>query len=108
MEILLCICNSLSLSRVFSYSTWSYLHMAAITIAEMSEVKGQRFWAHSPFHHKAEVCFMSASCPAHVLVMIDELFFGKKHTRNKIEIVLFRNMMSDRSQREDLSISLSG
>lgn len=57
--------------------------MAAIAIAEMSKVKGQGVWAHSPLYYKAEVCLVPAPGPAHILVMEDELFSGQKHTETK-------------------------
>lgn len=54
--------------------------MAAISIAEVTKVKGHGVWAHSPLHYKAEVCLMPAPRPPHILVMEDKFFSGQKHT----------------------------
>lgn len=59
--------------------------MAAIAIAEVSKVKGQGVRPYSSFYYKTEVCFMPAPCPAHILVMIEKLFSGQKHTEIKGE-----------------------
>lgn len=58
----------------------TYLYMASIAIPEVSKVKGQGVWPHSSLYYKAEVCLMAALSPAHILVMVDELFSGQKHT----------------------------
>lgn len=67
----------------------TYLYMATIAIAEVSKVKSQGIWPYSPLHYKAEVCLMSAPRPAHVLVMVEELFSLQKHTDTKRENVPF-------------------
>lgn len=59
--------------------------MAASAIAQVSKVKGQGVWAHSPLHYEAEVCLVPAPCPAHILVMEDELFWGQEHTETNGE-----------------------
>lgn len=59
--------------------------MAAVAIAEVSEVEGQRVGAHSPLHHEAEVGLVSAPSPSHVLVMVDELFSRQKHAGKRRE-----------------------
>lgn len=64
-------------------SLHTHLYMAAVSITEVSKVKGQGVWPHSPLHHKAQVGFVAALCPAHVLVVVDELFGGQKHTGAK-------------------------
>lgn len=61
------------------------LDMAATAIAQVSKVEGQGIRPHSPFHNKAEVSLVSAPRPAHVRVVVDELFSGQKHTGTKGE-----------------------
>lgn len=59
---------------IFTLACRTHLDVATVAIAEVSEVKGERVWAHSPLHHKAEVGLMAAPRPSHILVMVDELF----------------------------------
>lgn len=73
--------------------------MAAIAIAEVSKVKGQGVWAHPPLHYKTEVCLMSTPCPAHILVMVDKLFSGQKHTGKRGEKL--PNLKASKMNREE-------
>lgn len=78
-------------SFVVGLSDWAHLDMAAVAIAEVSKVKGQRVWSNSPLHHKAQVGFMSTSGPAHIFVMVNELFSGQKHTETENSLLLRRD-----------------
>lgn len=62
-------------SLIFNHIT--HLYMAPTAIAKVSKVKGHGVWSHSSLYYKAEVCFMPAPRPSHVLVMVDELFPGQ-------------------------------